>query len=277
MVKRVMIGAIIGDVIGSVFEWHNTKSTEFDLYSRFTRFTDDTALTIAVADAILHLPKHKFVIVENHLRKRMYSSKLKQYARWYPNVGYGESFERWVKSESSRPYRSYGNGSAMRVSPIGYAFTTIDEVRLEARRSAAVTHNHKQGIRGAEAIASAIFLARNERSKEEIKSYIKKEFRYNLDLTLDQIRPSYTFHSSCQGSVPQAIIAFLESADFEDAIRKAISLGGDSDTIACMTGGIAQSFYKQIPSDMISEVMLRLDLSLKKVVYQFNERFGVEY
>ncbi|OPH59051.1 hypothetical protein BC351_22250 [Paenibacillus ferrarius] len=270
-----MLGAVIGDVIGSIFEWHNTKSTDFKLYDRFTRFTDDTVLTVAVADAILNKKKHPIRLLDHLDSKRLYASKLRQYARWYPNVGYGQNFEAWAMNKESKPYRSYGNGSAMRVSPIGFAFNSIEEVLVESRRSALVTHNHRQGIRGAQAIASAVFLARSNHSKDEIRTFIQQRFKYNLKQKLDEIRPTYMFDPSCQGSVPQAIIAFLESTNFEDAIRKAISIGGDSDTIACMTGGIAQAFYKEIPKDIVSEVMLKLDLKLRQVIGLFNDEYKI--
>lgn len=194
---------------------------------------------------------------------------------WYPNVGYGQKFEEWVISNNPKPYKSYGNGSAMRVCPIGFACNSIDEVLIESRRSAIVTHNHRQGIIGAQAVACAVYLGRNNKSKDEIQSFIQMKFKYNLKQRLVDIRPNYAFDPSCQGSVPQAIIAFLESTDFEDAIRKAISIGGDSDTIACMTGGIAQAFYKEIPKDMVSEVMLRLDLKLRQIIGLFNDTYNI--
>ncbi|MDF2651515.1 MAG: ADP-ribosylglycohydrolase [Paenibacillus sp.] len=270
-----MLGAVIGDVIGSVFEWHNTKSTEFKLYDRFTRFTDDTVLTVAIADAILNKKKQSNKLFDYYASKRLYANKLRQYARWYPNVGYGQKFEEWVLSNNPKPYRSYGNGSAMRVCPIGFAFSSLEEVMIESRRSALVTHNHRQGIIGAQAVACAVFLARNNKSKDEIQSFIQQRFKYNLKQRLDDIRPNYAFDPSCQGSVPQAIIAFLESTDFEDAIRKAISIGGDSDTIACITGGIAHAYYKEIPKDIISEVMLRLDLKLRQIIGLFNDKYNI--
>ncbi|GGA01953.1 hypothetical protein GCM10008018_55190 [Paenibacillus marchantiophytorum] len=270
-----MLGAVIGDVIGSVFEWHNVKSTEFQLYDRFTRFTDDTVLTVAIADAVLNKTKRSNRLLDYYASKRLYAYKLRQYAKWYPNAGYGQKFEEWASSSDPKPYRSYGNGSAMRVSPIGFAFNTLEEVLREARRSALVTHNHRQGIFGAQAVASAVFLARNNRPKAEIQAFIQQKFKYNLTRKLDDIRPKYAFDPSCQGSVPQAIIAFLESTDFEDAIRKAISIGGDSDTIACITGGIAHAFYKEIPKEIVSEVMLKLDLKLRQIIELFQDRYNI--
>ncbi|MDM8519862.1 ADP-ribosylglycohydrolase family protein [Anaerolineales bacterium HSG6] len=265
-----MIGAIVGDVIGSVFERFNTKSMEFPLFSQFTRFTDDTVLTVAVADAIMSRDAQA-----DH--SHLYATKIKAYGRRYPNAGYGQMFRNWVASDSMEGYGSYGNGSAMRVSPVGFAFDSLDEVLKEAKLSAMVTHSHPQAVIGAQAVASAIFLARNGESKAAIKQFVSDKFGYNLNQTLDEIRPVYKFDVSCAGSVPQAIIAFLESEHFEDAIRKAISLGGDSDTIACIAGGIAQAHYKKIPSELVERVWSFLDAELQDVVSRFNERYNPTY
>lgn len=270
-----MLGAIIGDVIGSVYEWHNHKSPAFDLFSRFTRFTDDTVLTVAIADAVMSRQKRRNSILDYYASKRLYASRLRQYARWFPDAGYGQRFEYWAKLNEAKPYKSYGNGSAMRVSPIGFASRTLEEALTESRRSAAVTHNHRHGIRGAQAVAAAVFLGKDGMSKTELKRFIQRRFKYPLERTLDEIRPNYAFDPSCQGSVPQAITAFLESVDFEDAIRKAISIGGDSDTIACITGGIAQAYYKEMPSEMVSEVMIRLDAKFRGVIRAFNEKYDI--
>lgn len=255
-----MLGAIAGDVIGSVYEWHNIKTTDFPLFTSDSSFTDDSVLTVAVADCILH--------------GTGYARAFKEYFRRYPGAGYGGMFTGWAHSENAEPYNSWGNGSAMRVSPVGFAFEGIDEVLSQARRSAEVTHNHPEGIKGAQATASAIFLARTGKSKDEIREYIEESFSYDLGEPLDEIREYYSFDVSCQGSVPQAIIAFLESADYEDAIRKAISIGGDSDTIACITGGIAQAFYGGLPAWIAEETMARLDDHLRSVVIEFNDRFA---
>ena len=225
-----MIGAIAGDIIGSVYEGRQVKTTEFPLFTTRSTFTDDTVLTVAVADCILH--------------GKDYATTFKQYGRRYPHAGFGGMFRKWLNSDSLAPYYSFGNGSAMRVSPVGFAFDTIDDVLAEARRSAEVTHNHPEGIKGAQAIAAAILLARQKETKSSIKEFIEKNFGYDLSRTLEEIRPHYQFDETCQGSVPQAIIAFLESDSYEDAVRKAISLGGDSDTLACMAGGIAQAYYR---------------------------------
>ena len=272
-----MIGAIIGDVVGSVFEWHNVKTIDFDLFSRESRFTDDTVMTIAVADALLSKQVFSNPIKDGLESRTTYAAKFKQYGHRYPNAGYGNMFNDWLKARNQKPYKSYGNGAAMRVSPIGFAASTFEEAMKEAKRSAGVTHNHREGIKGAQAVAVAVFLANNGESKENIKRTIEVKFNYDLSRRLDDIRPAYKFDSSCQGSVPEAIIAFLESDDFEDAIRKAISLGGDSDTIACITGGIAQAYYKKIPIEIINDTLFRLDSGMKIIVREFNEKFKIQY
>jgi len=256
-----MIGAIAGDVIGSVFEGHNIKSTEFPLFSSYSRFTDDTVLTVAVAYSVL--------------KNTDYVESLKMFGLRYLNAGYGGFFIRWMLSDDTKPYNSWGNGSAMRVSPIGFAFDSIEDVLNEARKSAEVTHNHPEGIKGAQATALSILLARKGKSREDIKKEISQRFGYRLDQTLDEIRPDYCFDVSCQGTVPQSIIAFLESTDFEDSIRMAISIGGDSDTIACITGGIAQGFYKEIPESIVSNVRKRLPEEFLSVIDEFNLRYGL--
>lgn len=270
-----MVGAIAGDIIGSVFEWHNVKTVDFQLFSRDSRFTDDTVMTIAVADAILNKQPNKNFFIDSTMSKKTYINKLREYGKKYPDAGYGQMFNEWLSNREQKPYRSYGNGSAMRVSPIGFAFNSIDEVLREAKRSAVVTHNHREGIKGAQAVASAVFLARTGCSKKDIRQYIEKKFHYKLNQRLEDIRLYYKFDSSCQGSVPQAIIAFLESENYEDAIRNAISIGGDSDTIACIAGGIAQAFYKEIPIYIVDKVMFILDSGLKRVLDSFNDRYGI--
>jgi len=254
-----MIGAIAGDIIGSVYESHGLKTTDFAIFTAHSTFTDDTVLTIAVADCILH--------------NKDYATTFKRYARKYPYAGFAGMFLRWVNSDSLEPYNSFGNGSAMRVSPVGFAFDTMDEVLVEAKRSAEVTHNHSEGIKGAQAIAAAILLAREKESKSKIREFIERSFGYSLHQTLEEIRPYYYFDETCEGSVPQTIIAFLESDSYEDAVRKAISLGGDADTLGCMTGGIAQAYYETIPDYIIEEVKNRLDPELLKVVEQFNREY----
>ena len=258
-----MIGAIAGDIIGSVFENDPIKSTAFPLFSKYSHFTDDSVLTVAIAHSVL-----------NQLD---YISSLKYFARKYPNAGYGLSFYRWMQSSDIQPYNSWGNGSAMRVSPVGFAFENEETVIHEAQKSAAVTHNHPEGIKGAQATALAIYLARHGAGKAQIRQSITERFGYNLKRTLDEIRPTYDFDVSCQGSVPESLLAFFESNDYEDAVRKAISLGGDTDTMACIAGGIAQAFYRKIPSTIVTEVRKRLPDVFLKIIDEFNARFEVEY
>jgi len=252
-----MIGAIAGDIVGSIYEFHAIKIQDFSLFGPGSMYTDDTVLTVAVAESIIN--------------SRDYGSVIKEYGKRYPNAGYGTMFQRWLFSDRSVPYNSFGNGSAMRVSPIGLAFDTLDKVMGEAKKSAEITHNHPEGIKGAQAVAAAVFLSKVGESKENIKKLIEGNFGYSLNQTLDEIRPYYRFDETCQGSVPQAIIAFLESENYEDAIRKAVSLGGDSDTIACITGGIAHAYYKIIPDYIIIESKKRLPQELLNVLNLFDE------
>jgi ADP-ribosylglycohydrolase len=254
-----MIGAIAGDIIGSVYEGHNIKRMDFPLFDPHCYFTDDTVLTVAVADAVL--------------TRSSYVKKLREYFQLYPECGYGPGFRKWAASGSDKPYFSTGNGSAMRVSPIGFAFDTLEKVLEEAKKSAEVTHNTEEAIKGAQAVSAAIFLARTGQSKRGIKKYIEDTFHYDLSEPLDQIRTYYQFDATCNGSVPQAIISFLESENFEDAIRKAISIGGDSDTIACIAGGIAQAFYREMPDLIIKKVKAVLDQRLNAIVSEFMARY----
>ena len=258
-----MLGAIAGDVIGSVFENNPVKSTSFPLFSNYSHFTDDSVLTVAIAYSILNQVN--------------YVASLKTFARNFPNAGYGLSFYRWMQSADSQPYNSWGNGSAMRVSPVGFAFDTVESVLCEAQKSAAVTHNHPEGIKGAQATALAIYLARQGMKKQQMRQTIADRFGYNFKRTLDEIRPAYDFDVSCQGSVPESLLAFFESIDYEDAVRKAISLGGDTDTMACIAGGIAQAFYRKIPSSIVAEVRKRLPEEFWAVIDEFNARFEVQY
>lgn len=258
-----MLGAIAGDMIGSTFEAFNHKSKDFTLFRWGSRFTDDTVLTVAVADALLH--------------RRDYGECYRQYFRRYPLAGFGKSFTLWAAVPGSRPYNSWGNGAAMRVSPVGWVHNHLDEVLAEAQRSAEVTHNHPEGIRGAQATAAAVFLARQGATKAEIKTCVETRFGYDLSRTLDQIRPYYRFDVSCQGSVPQAIMAFLESMDFEDAIRNAVSLGGDSDTLACIAGGIAEAYYGGVPESIADHVWRRLDAPLQAMVTTFRQHWGRQH
>lgn len=255
-----MLGAIAGDIIGSVYENDNIKTTEFPLFQEACTFTDDSVLTIALADSIIS--------------GASYFDKLKEYYRLYPNAGYGFSFIQWAATQTSEPYHSWGNGAAMRVSPVGFAYDTLDEVLKEAAKSAEFTHDHIEGVKGAQATASAVFLARTGKSKPEIKSFIETKFEYDLDPTIDQIRKTYKLDLSCQGTVPQAMVAFLESSDYEQAIRKAISIGGDSDTLACITGGIAHAFYKEVPDFIVDKVYSILDSRLRQTTTLFCNKYN---
>jgi ADP-ribosylglycohydrolase len=254
-----MLGAIVGDIIGSVYEGRNVGTLYFDpLFHPHSRATDDTVLTVAVADSILSGAD----LVD----------KLKEYYRLYPRAGYGGNFARWAASFSRKPYYSYGNGSAMRVSPVGFAFSSLEEVLRRAKETAEVTHNHPEGIKGAQATAAAVFLARTGATKDEIGAYVAETFGYDLVRTLDMVRANYEFDVSCQGTVPEAILAFLESTDYEDAVRKAVSLGGDSDTLACITGGIAEAFYGGVPDDIQIQAASRLNDHLWSIVDEFMTR-----
>jgi ADP-ribosylglycohydrolase len=256
-----MLGAIVGDIIGSVHEYTGTKSKDFTLFIQRSLFTDDSVLTVAVAD---------WILTGQDLAELLCS-----YYHAFPYRGYGGMFSQWADEHRRAPYNSFGNGAAMRVSPVGFAFDTAEEVLLWAERSAAVTHSHPEGIRGAQATAAAIFHARQGRDKNQIKQLIESQFGYDLGATLDQIRPDYQFDETCQGTVPQAIIAFLESTDFEDAIRNAISLGGDADTLASITGGIAEAFYGGVPQEIAAGAIQWLDPKLTDVIRQFRGRFGL--
>jgi ADP-ribosylglycohydrolase len=258
-----MIGAIAGDIIGSVYEGRKARTKKFPLFRDTSVFTDDTVLTCAVANAVLN--------------KTTYEDNVKKFASLYPNAGYGGRFYYWFMSEENKPYNSWGNGSAMRVSPIGFAFDSMNTVLKQAKMSAEITHNHPEGIKGAQATAGAVFLAKNGKTKLEIKNFIEREFGYNMNFTLDQLIKNYGFDVSCQGSVPQSIFAFLESSDYEDTIRNCVAIGGDTDTIACIAGGLAQAFYKTIPENIIDQCIKRLDDRLWKIVKKFNAKFKVKF
>jgi ADP-ribosylglycohydrolase len=256
-----MLGAIAGDMIGSLYEGNPTKHKGFDLLVSF--FTDDTVLTVAVASAIM--------------TGADFADSLKAFAQRYPRAGYGGSFRKWIWSWENKPYYSFGNGSAMRVSPVGFAYDTVDEVLLWAKRSAEVTHNHPEGIKGAQATGLAILMARQGAAKERIRTEIAGRFQYDLNRSVDDIRPNYHFDVSCQGSVPESIIAFLDSSSYEDALRNAISLGGDADTMACIAGGIAQAYYKTIPAGTVSQVRQKLPADLLAIVDAFNQQYKCSY
>lgn len=253
-----MIGAIVGDIVGSIYERYPIKTTVFPLFGPGCRFTDDTVLTVAVAEVLMDGGD--------------YAEALKRYAANYPNAGYGGAFFQWALSEDSEPYNSFGNGSAMRVSPVGWACDTLEDALAEARRTAEVTHNHPQGVLGAQAVAAAVFLARSGATKPELKAFIERQIGYDVSARLDDIRPSYCFDVTCQGTVPPAIVAFLESGDFESAIRNAVSLGGDSDTLTCITGAIAGAHYG-VPEGIAVDALGYLDFGLSEVVMGFQDEY----
>lgn len=254
-----MFGAIVGDIAGSTYERHSFKLECCPIFAEGSQFTDDTVLTLATAD--------HFIFGDS------YAKVYRQFGRNYPHAGYGASFRKWMLSADPQPYQSWGNGSAMRASPIGWVADDLEWALEEAKRSAEVTHDHPNGIKGAQAVAASVFLARQGASKEGIRSYVTQAFGYNLDRTVAEIRPNYGFDVSCEGSVPEAIVAFLDSSGFEDAIRKAISLGGDSDTIACISGSIAHAFYKTIPQWMSDYCLGLLDPAQRSIIDDFWKRY----
>ena len=255
-----MLGAIAGDVIGSVYEHEPTKRTDFPLFSPGSRFTDDTVLTVATAHAILSGTPYERAYLE--------------LGRRHPHAGYGRAFRGWLASPDPQPYGSWGNGSAMRVSSVGFVFDSVDTVLREAERSAVVTHGHPEGVKGAQAVALAVFLARTGASKDRIREELTSRFDYDLQRTVEQIRPTYTFEVSCQRSVPEAIVAFLDSHDLESAIRLAISLGGDADTQASIAGAIGEAFYGVVPEVIGAGVRSRLPDEFLDVIDAFERQYG---
>lgn len=279
-----MLGAITGDTVGSVYEFHNTKDYNFPLFSERSNYTDDSIMSFAVARWLLDDPELSYEKLEEVMVR---------FGEQFPCPmgGYGGGFRLWLfrpkvlqvpaeeyvsplyESQTDRhPYKSYGNGSAMRVSAVGWFFDTLEETERVAEISAAITHNHPEGIKGAQATAAAIFLARTGKSKEYIRDYIEAQFDYDLHRSWDYWHMNYRWESSCQGTVPQALICFLESKDFEDAIRKAVSLGGDSDTLACITGGIAEAFYGGVPSEIADEILEKLPQDFMAILEELKER-----
>jgi ADP-ribosylglycohydrolase len=253
-----MIGAIAGDMIGSVYEATATKTKRFPLFTPESCFTDDTVLSAAVAEVLLD--------------GGSYARAFHRFFRAYPDAGYGQQFKLWCELRQTKPYNSWGNGSAMRVGPVGLAFDRLDEVLAEAERSAAATHNHPEGIRGAKAVAMAVFLARQRPDKSEIAARIEADFGYDLSVPLKRVRRTFLFDVSCEGTVPWALRSFLEADGYEDAIRNAVSLGGDADTLACIAGAVAGAYYG-VPIEIVAEVTSRLDDHLRGVVERFSERF----
>lgn len=266
-----MYGAILGDIIGSPYEFdRGDKTKDFPLFTAESQFTDDTVMTIAVAEALTNRDEWGGFIdhrTPEEIKDKLVSS-MRKWGRMYPGAGYGARFIGWLFDEDMGAYNSYGNGSAMRVSAAGWLYDSIEKTREVARLTAEVTHNHPEGIKGAEATASAIYLARTGSSKATIKEYIESEFGYNLSRTLDEIRPGYHHVESCQETVPEAITAFLEGTDFEDVIRNAVSLGGDTDTLACIAGSIAEGFY-DIPNTLIAEAKKRLPDEMIDAIQKF--------
>lgn len=257
-----IIGAIAGDIIGSVYEFHPIKIKEFSLFNKKSSFTDDSIMTLAVAQWLLNDKNSKEELVK----------QLQIFGHRYPKGGYGRMFNNWLRTENPEPYNSWGNGSAMRVSPVAWVGDSLEEVQRLARISAEVTHNHPEGIKGALATADAIYLARLGSSKEEIRDHIEIRYDYDLDRTVDEIRPYYKFDVSCQGSVPESIICFLEAKDYEDTIRNCISLGGDADTMAAIAGGIASAYW-EVPNDIRSKTINRLSDDLLDVLIEFENNF----
>ena len=261
-----MLGAIAGDVIGSSYEFNNTKDYGFRLFTSESDFTDDTVMSVAVAEWLLTDERHTHAKLEKVMVK---------FSRKYPCPmgGYGTGFYNWLFSAGERkPYNSWGNGSAMRVSAVGWFFDTLEETERVAGISADITHNHPEGIKGAQSTAAAIWLARNGKTKDDIRSYIETRYGYDLHRTWEQLHPVYDWDSSCQGTVPEAMIAFLDSTDYEDAIRKAVSLGGDSDTLACITGGIAEAFYGVPPGNISSRVVDKLPEDFVEIIREMKKR-----
>ncbi|MBQ5321407.1 MAG: ADP-ribosylglycohydrolase family protein [Oscillospiraceae bacterium] len=266
-----MFGALYGDILGSYYEVHCTKDYNFDFLPD-SSFTDDSVLIAAVCKAILNNDEE---VSWHSLQKRAleYAGQYKQYYSYYPNAGFGNMFSEWARSETYKRVKSYGNGAAMRAVPIGYAYNSIKQVMLQAKASCLYTHKNSEAIRGAQAVAVSVFLARSGQTKEEIKRLIEKKFKYNLSKSISEIRGNYVFNSRASYSVPSAIIAFLQSGDYESAVRNAISLGGDADTEACIAGGIAEAFYKEIPEHIIAFCDRKIDYTLKKIVKDFEERY----
>lgn len=262
-----MIGSIIGDIVGSIYEFtpNNIKTKQFEFFNPNGSYTDDSILTFATADWLLHGGEVAH-----------YYSKYGEKYPW-PMGGYGGGFKLWlvrsIRHQDYRPYNSCGNGSAMRVGPVGWAFDTIEEILAKAKESAECTHNHPEGIKGAQATALAIMMARHGCDKNEIRSEIEKRFEYDLQFTCEQIRPNYTWGGTCQDSVPQAIVAFLDGEDYEDSIRNAISIGGDSDTIGCITGSIAEAYFG-VPADLRNSAMNYLPEEFQSTISEFENKFG---
>lgn len=269
-----MFGALFGDIIGSYYELHCTKNYDFQFESNST-FTDDSVMTVSISKAIL---LNDMPIEKNQIKQRAleYAVQYKQYYSHFPDAGYGYMFSKWAANpQNMKIQRSYGNGAAMRAVPIGYAYDNIEQVLLQAKASCYYTHNCKEAIAGTQAVACTVFLACQKESKEKIKDFLKQNFKYNLDYTIDEIRPFYNFDSRTSYSVPPAIISFLQSEDYESAVRNAVSLGGDADTMACIAGGIAEAYYDNIPKHIEKFCFGKLDYSLKSVAVEFCKKYKI--
>lgn len=258
-----MLGAIFGDITGSVYEFNNTHDYNFQLLSRWSKPADDSYMTLAVAKGLMESYGQ-----EDEQIKEAIIRNMRDIGRRYPHAGYGGMFGRWLREKEPKPYNSFRNGSAMRASAAGWLYQTLEETLHGAKLTAEVTHNHPEGVKGAQAVAAAVFLARAGADKDQIINYIANRFQYNLFRTLDQIRENYSFDESCQGTVPEALIAFYEGENFEAVIRKAVSLGGDSDTVACIAGAVAEAYYG-MPGALKEETLSRLDAPMREIVYRF--------
>lgn len=264
-----MYGAILGDIIGSPYEFDKgDKTKDFPLFSASSHFTDDTVMTVAVAEALLDTDGQSDDVIRTGLVRSM-----RKWGLRHPNAGYGGRFRIWLRSGSPKPYGSFGNGSAMRAASAGWLYGTLEETRRIAALTASVTHDHPEGVKGAVATACAIFLARTGRTKDEIREYITREFNYDLSRTCDEIRPYYHHDESCQRTVPEAITAFLEGESFEDVIRTAVSLGGDCDTLTCIAGSIAEAFYG-VPAALRVECKKRITPEMRTVLDRFDVARG---
>lgn len=256
-----MLGAIAGDMIGSVYEGGRPISRDFSLFQSRSRFTDDTVLSVAVASAIL--------------RGKSFDASIQRWGRRYPNAGYGYLFGRWLDEDNAGPYNSFGNGSAMRVAPVGWAFDSLEEVLAHAAATAEVTHSHPEGIKGAQAVAAAVFAGRSGYSKDQVLALLSDKFGYDCSMDMPALQERGGFDATCQGTVPVAAAAFLQSTDFEDAVRNAVSIGGDTDTLACIAGAIAEAFYGGVPAAIQAEALSRLDVALLNETSAFVNRYAV--
>lgn len=266
--EKIMLGAIIGDIVGSRFEWNNIKTKDFALFTDKCFATDDSVMTLALAKAILESGRDFADLPQKAVQY------MQAIGRHYPDCGYGGRFIAWMFSEHPQPYNSFGNGAAMRVSAAGFAASSLEEAKLLSRRITAVTHNHPEGLKGAEATAAAIYLARTGRTIPEIRTYVDRNY-YAMNATLEEIRPTYLFNATCQGTVPQALTAFVESTGFEDAIRNAVSIGGDSDTVAAICGGVAEAYYG-IPHTLREKALEYLPPELLEILEDFETRYPPE-